>query len=140
MNVKKVLIVANGAYGKRMKTICDRANIPSDIMMFEETEPVNVDKVMKLLDASSGSFSSVAVVQCETTSGIVNPIEELANQITARHSQLTYIVDAMSSFAGMETDYTTVDFLISSANKCLQGIPGFAFVICRKHKLQNCKG
>jgi len=139
---EKVLIVANGAYGQRMKTICEQGQIPYEILVYPETQAVEVESVLKFLESqsSSGSYSAVAVVHCETTTGIVNPIEKLGEQLKLEHPTITYIVDAMSSFAGIEASYAHVDFLISSANKCLQGIPGFAFVISRISELERCKG
>lgn len=137
---KAVLIVANGAYGKRMKAICDKAKIPNELLSFAETQRVVVQEVLNVLNASPERFSSLAVVHCETTSGIVNDIEELGKRVKKSYPEITYIVDAMSSFCGMEADYSDVDFLVSSANKCIQGVPGFAFVIAKMEKLEKCKG
>jgi len=82
----------------------------------------------------------VAVVHCETTTGILNPIAEIG-QIVKEHRR-AYIVDAMSSFGGMPLDLKAagIDFLISTANKCLEGVPGFAFVIARRELLLASEG
>ncbi|CAL8110670.1 unnamed protein product [Orchesella dallaii] len=138
---QKVLIVANGAYGQRMKIICEKAEIPYDILVFPETQVVDVERVLNFLESQpNGIFSSVAVIHCETTTGIINPTEKLGEQLKQKFPAMTYIVDAMSSFAAVEANYSQVDFLISSANKCLQGVPGFGFVICRLTQLEKCKG
>jgi aspartate aminotransferase-like enzyme len=109
------------------------------MVLFPENEPVRLDEnVLSLLD--SGDYGSLALVHCETTSGLFNPIEMIGEQVKAKNPNLIYIVDAMSSFGGVEVNFGSVDFLISSANKCLQGVPGFAFVISNKKKLIETKG
>jgi 2-aminoethylphosphonate-pyruvate transaminase len=79
-------------------------------------------------------------VHCETTTGILNPIDELGN--LAMQSRLTYIVDAMSSFGALPVRAAdwNIDFLISSANKCIEGVPGFSFIIASKRALEACRG
>ncbi|MGL5312726.1 MAG: 2-aminoethylphosphonate--pyruvate transaminase, partial [Peptostreptococcaceae bacterium] len=86
------------------------------------------------------AITHVAMVHCETTTGILNPIEEVSKIVKA-HDKV-YIVDAMSSFGGIEIDVDAlnIDFLISSANKCIQGVPGFGFIIANKEELAKCKG
>ena len=80
------------------------------------------------------------MVHCETTSGILNPLEMIAK--ISQEFGKTLIIDAMSSFGGMEIDVPglEIDYLISSANKCIQGVPGFGFVIAKKEKMLNCEG
>jgi 2-aminoethylphosphonate-pyruvate transaminase len=82
----------------------------------------------------------VAVVHCETTSGILNLVEEIGHVVHATGA--TYIVDAMSSFGAIPIDMagSHIDFLISSANKCIEGVPGFGFVLARRHALDSAKG
>ena len=82
----------------------------------------------------------VSVVHCETTTGVLNPIEEIARIVKKHHKVL--IVDAMSSFGGVPIDMAAlgIDFMISSANKCIQGVPGFGFIIARRSLLEQCKG
>jgi 2-aminoethylphosphonate-pyruvate transaminase len=82
----------------------------------------------------------VALVHCETTTGILNPLAEIARAVKARGK--TLIVDAMSSFGGIPFDIGAlgVDFMISSANKCLQGAPGFAFIIAKRNEIAKCAG
>src|SRR5208282_6571264 len=82
----------------------------------------------------------VSVVHCETTTGIFNPIAEIG-QICKKYNK-TYIVDAMSSFGAVDINALTmhIDFLISSSNKCIEGVPGFSFVIANARKLKESEG
>ncbi len=86
------------------------------------------------------SVTHVAAVHCETTTGILNDIEAIG-AVVRRHGR-TYVVDAMSSFGAypIRFDAAGPDFLISSANKCIEGVPGFSFVICRRTTLMACEG
>ena len=81
-----------------------------------------------------------AVVHCETTSGIINPIQEIG-EVVHRHGG-TYFVDSMSAFGAVPVDFAAchIDFLVSSANKCIEGVPGFAFAICRREALLATEG
>lgn len=134
-----LLVVANGAYGKRMGVISEYYNINYHLMRFEETEPVNVSKIDTYL-TKHPEVTHVSLVHCETTTGVLNPLEEVA-AIVKRHGKVL-IVDAMSSFGGIPIDMAklSIDFMISSANKCIQGVPGFGFVIARRSLLEQCKG
>ncbi len=134
-----LLIVANGAYGKRMNTICDYYGIQHHIMLFEETQPVDARKVDSYLQEHP-EVTHVSVVHCETTTGILNPLKDIA-EVVKKHGKI-FIVDAMSSFGGVPIDMHTlgIDFLISSANKCIQGVPGFSFIIARRALLEKCEG
>ena len=89
---------------------------------------------------SDRAITHIAMVHSETTTGMLNPIAEVG-ALAQRYGK-TYIVDAMSSFGGIPMDIAAlnIDYLISSANKCIQGVPGFAFVIARADKLAECKG
>lgn len=135
----KVCVLSNGAYGERMIRMLERAGIQHSFLRTTEDKPNEPLALDRALTADS-AITHVAAVHCETTSGILNPIAELG-QIARRHKK-TYIVDAMSSFAGIPIDFETckIDYLISSANKCIEGVPGFSFVICRRNKLVECEG
>lgn len=80
------------------------------------------------------------MVHSETTSGILNDIQSVGKAVKA--AGRTFIVDAMSSFGGMEIPVAEwgIDFLVSSANKCIQGVPGFSFIICRRDQLLASEG
>lgn len=135
----KLLVAANGAYGKRMGVIADYYHIDCDVMRFEEPEAVDPARIDAYLTAHS-EVTHVSVVHCETTTGVLNPLEEIAS-VVKRHGKVL-IVDAMSSFGGVPIDMARlgIDFMISSANKCIQGVPGFGFVIARRSLLEQCGG
>lgn len=135
----KLLVLENGAYGRRVGDIASRLQIPHTMLRFSETEPVDPQQVQQEL-ASDSQLSHVIVVHCETTTGLLNPAAEIGE--LCRQFRKTYIVDAMSSFGGIAftMDELNADYLISSANKCLQGVPGFAFVIARRALLEETAG
>ncbi|MCA9182804.1 MAG: 2-aminoethylphosphonate--pyruvate transaminase, partial [Planctomycetales bacterium] len=135
----RVLVVNNGAYGKRMVEICRRLGIDCHDYSLEETQPVAPSAIEEVLRREQG-ITHVAVVHCETTTGLLNPVESLGKVVKA--AGLIYIVDAMSSFGGlpMTMESTHADFLVSSANKCIQGVPGFGFVVARRAALVACEG
>lgn len=85
-------------------------------------------------------FSLVAIVHCETSSGVVNLVEEVAALTREHQPEASIFVDAMSSFGAIPLDLEHVDYLVSSANKCIEGVPGFSYAICRKSKLMACEG
>ena len=135
----KLLIVANGAYGKRMGDIARRHGLNHVLVSLKETAPVTPEAVRRALEEHP-DISHLAMVHCETTTGILNPVEAVARAIRGRG--LTFIVDAMSSFGGIPIDIRKlgIDFLVCSANKCIQGVPGFGFVIARRSSLSRCEG
>lgn len=135
----KLLILANGAYGKRMAQIVDYYKLNYVLVSLGETELVTGEVARKALEANPG-VTHLSMVHSETTTGLLNPIEEVAEVIRGRG--ITFIVDAMSSFAGVPIDIKGlgIDFLVSSANKCIQGVPGFGFIIAKKDKMLATKG
>ena len=80
------------------------------------------------------------MVHCETSSGVVNQVEEIASLAKKYQPEASVFVDAMSSFGAIPLNTKHVDYLVSSANKCLEGVPGFSYAICRKSKLFQCQG
>lgn len=135
----KLLIVANGAYGERMEDIAKHAGLNYRILHVpydRSPDPVAIGGLL----ASDPDITHVAMVHSETTTGILNDIAAVAGVVKAAGK--TFLVDAMSSFGGVEIPVAQlgIDFLISSANKCIQGVPGFSFVICRREELQKCQG
>lgn len=134
-----ILAVVNGAYGQRMADIAARHKIPCRVLACAEDAQPDPDDVEKILEEDP-SISTVAMVHCETTTGIMNPVEAVG-QVVAGQGR-TYVVDSMSAFGGVVCDYNacSIDYLISSANKCLQGVPGFGFVICRVSHLAEIAG
>lgn len=135
---EKVLIIINGAYGKRMTQICQKAGVPFDTISFEEDQVPNLSQIEKSLDQDS-SISHLALVHCETTTGILNPLPEISD--LAKANKKTLIVDSMSIFGAINLDFSkiNVDYLISSSNKCIEGVPGFSFVLANKTHLEQNK-
>lgn len=136
----KVLILCNGAYGLRMAKICEIAGINAMTIKFSETERVNLATVETHL--KNNAYTTVAIVHCETSSGIINPVSETGKLVKKYLPDASYFVDAMSSFGAIPLNLVTseVDFLVSSANKCLQGVPGFSYAIAQTKRLLACKG
>lgn len=109
------------------------------LLRFDETARLDTASLRAVLEQDP-AITHVAMVHCETTTGILNPIAELT--ACAKAFGKTVIVDAMSSFGGIPLDMEAlgVDYLVSSANKCIQGVPGFSFVIARRNLLERCAG
>lgn len=135
----KVVVLSNGAYGERILQMLQHARIACVPLRTTEDTPANPQALEALL-AKDASISHVAAVHCETTTGILNPLAELG-RVTRQHGR-SYIVDAMSSFGALPINFEVagIDYLISSANKCIEGVPGFSFVICRRQALLACEG
>ncbi|MEO1995548.1 MAG: 2-aminoethylphosphonate--pyruvate transaminase [Planctomycetaceae bacterium] len=135
----KLLVISNGAYGRRIVQIADRLHIDYRELRFEETAPIDVSQIDRAL-AGDSTISHVALVHCETTTGMLNPAVEVG-AVVARHQRL-YILDAMSSFGGipMSMEELRAQFVIASANKCIQGVPGFGFVIAHQDTLEQTRG
>ena len=135
----KVLILSNGAYGERQEDICKHAGLNYRIERFHYNETPNAETAAQILK-DDPAITHVSMVHSETTSGILNDIESVAKVVKAAGK--VFIVDAMSSFGGVEIPVADwgIDFIISSANKCIQGVPGFSFIICRLDELKKCEG
>ena len=108
-------------------------------IVFPYNEYPNEDEIRDILKEDP-DITHIIMVHCETTTGILNPIEMISK--LSKEFGKTLIIDAMSSFGGMEINVPGlgIDYLISSANKCIQGVPGFGFVIARIEKLLACEG
>lgn len=134
----KVLFITNGAYGERMVQMANAIGLRHLVYAAKYAEQPDVEKVRLYLEADP-SITHIAMVHCETTTGMLNPIEAVGQ--LADQYQKTFIVDAMSSFGGLPIDIEkcVIDYLISSANKCIQGVPGFGFVIAKRTALQQCE-
>ncbi|KAL4238713.1 hypothetical protein ACF0H5_003420 [Mactra antiquata] len=137
----KVLVFENGAYGKRLGKVCEVMGVEVDVVSFPENEYVDVKKVESLLKGNN-SYNLVAMVHCETSSGVFNPVVDVGKLVKKLNPDCTYFVDGMSSFGAVPLDIEDgcIDFLVSSANKCLEGVPGFSYAIARLSKLMKCKG
>ncbi|PLZ03738.1 2-aminoethylphosphonate--pyruvate transaminase [Burkholderia sp. WAC0059] len=135
----RVLVLANGAYGKRMATTLRYLGRAHVVLDKGDYLPPRGDEVARLLDAQP-DITHVAAVHCETSSGILNPLEEIA-AATASHGR-RLLVDSMSAFGAVPLDARALpcDAFVSSANKCIEGVPGFGFVIARRDVLREAKG
>jgi len=136
---KKTLMLTNGAYGERAIKAMSYMN--RDFISYEtdELEAPSADEVAALLKANP-DVGAVFLVQCETTSGIVNPVEDIA--AVAQKAGCIVILDAMSSFGAMDLSMKRmgIDVLISSANKCIEGVPGFTYILARRDLLEASQG
>jgi 2-aminoethylphosphonate-pyruvate transaminase len=135
----RLLIAVNGAYGRRMAQIARRLAIEAIALEFPENEPVDPVRLANCLERY-GPFTHVAVVHCETTTGLLNPLAPIGDATERAGAHL--IVDAMSSFGGVPIDLAAshAAYLVSSANKCIQGVPGFGFVLARRDLLLATEG
>lgn len=135
----RLLVLVNGAYGRRIAQIARVHRIALDVLEIPENRKFTAERVAAHL-ASAAGFTHVAVIHCETTSGILNHVEEIGRVV--HRAGASYIVDAMSSFGAIPIDMAGahIDFLISSANKCIEGVPGFAFVLAYRRALQAAQG
>ena len=134
----RLLILVNGAYGRRMAEICRRAGRAHSVLETGETEPPRRAAALAERLVAEPDISDVALVHCETTTGILNPLVDLAAAVSESGRRLH--VDAMSSFGGIPTDLARLPLtsLAASANKCLEGAPGVGFVIVRADHLAGC--
>jgi 2-aminoethylphosphonate-pyruvate transaminase len=133
-----ILLIVNGAYGQRAKKICNIAGRRSVVYETPEDTPPDCAEVERILERDQ-SITHILIVHCETTSGILNPLERIAD-LAKRHGK-DLLVDAMSSFGAIAINGAelAITALAASSNKCLQGVPGFGFVICRQRALEASK-
>ncbi len=136
---KSALIINNGAYGKRIQQIFDNFGMPHIDYNIVWGDPIDLGKLESILNENKGKISHIVFVHHETTVGLLNPLEHTAN--LAKKYDVEIIVDAMSSFAGIPINVkkSNIHYLISSANKCIQGMAGVSFVICNKEALEKTK-
>jgi 2-aminoethylphosphonate-pyruvate transaminase len=132
----KLLVIINGAYGKRLARIASVLKIETVTLEYPENTTPDLNEIESILK-TDGKITNVTVVHCETTTGIVNPIREIG-RIVAK-SGAKYFVDAMSSFGAVPINLAEcgIDYLVSSANKCIEGVPGFSFVLCKLNSLKE---
>lgn len=131
---KKLLVVENGAYGTRMAQIAEVLGIETVRYRIPYGDCPNLHAIEELI-GQHPDLSHLAAVHHETTTGMLNPVEKIADVATSRG--LDTIIDAVSSFAGIPIDLHSMKatFLVSTSNKCIQGMPGLSFVICKKDAL-----
>lgn len=135
----KALVMVNGAYGERIVRMAGYHGRQVTTIVDPEDRPSDVERLDAAL-AADPAISHVVAVYCETTSGILNPIERIA-EITARHGR-RLLIDAMSAFGALPLDAqrTPFDAVAASANKCLEGVPGMGFAVVRETALMAAAG
>lgn len=135
----KVLVLSNGAYGERIAEIARVLQIDVEVIATDERRPVDPAAAALAL-ARDTKISHVAAVHCETSTGLRNPVEALGR--TVREAGRSLVIDAMSSFGAVPLSLPEIgiDYLISSANKCIEGVPGFSFVLARRAALEGASG
>jgi 2-aminoethylphosphonate-pyruvate transaminase len=135
----KLLVLINGAYGKRIARICEYYKRATATLEWAEDQPVDPAHVAKAL-ADDQAITHVAVVHCETTSGVLNPIAEVGRVVAAAGRNL--LIAAMSAFGAIALTSKDVPFdaVAASSNKCIEGVPGLGFVLARIDALEQCQG
>ncbi len=135
----KLLVLINGAYGERMLSIARRLERGAVALRWPEDQAVDPAAVEQAL-GDDPDISHVALVHCETTTGLRNPLEAVA-AVAARHGK-AFLVDAMSSFGALTIDagQTPMTAIMASSNKCLEGVPGLGFAVIEKQALIAAKG
>jgi 2-aminoethylphosphonate-pyruvate transaminase len=135
----KVLVLANGAYGLRAASTMQYLGRAYTLIDKGDYLPPRGDEVAAALDADP-SITHVVAIHCETSSGILNPVAEIAEVVQAKGRKL--LIDSMSAFGAIPLDVNEIRYeaMVSSANKCIEGVPGFGFVIARKTELEAAKG
>jgi 2-aminoethylphosphonate-pyruvate transaminase len=135
----KLAVLVNGSYGTRMVRMCEYLGRDRVVLETPEDTPVDPAALDAAL-AADAAITHVVVVHCETTSGVLNPVEEIA-AVTGRRGR-RLLVDAMSAFGALPLDAaaTSYDALVASSNKCLEGVPGIGFAIIRRSALEGARG
>jgi len=138
-----VLVLENGAYGRRIVEILRRFDTPHEVLSSAEHMPTPVAELRACLARAQEAgrpFTQIIMVHCETTSGVLNPLEEVADLCAAFKGEL--LVDAMSSLGclPLPLNHAAILAVAASANKCLQGVPGIAFVLVRQGTLRSARG
>lgn len=134
-----LLVLVNGAYGERMVEIARRLGRKVEALRWPENEAVDPAAVERAL-AHTPAITHVALVHCETTSGLLNPLAAVAT-VVAQHRR-AFIVDAMSSFGALPLDLreTPITAVLASSNKCLESVPGIAFALIEKNAIERARG
>jgi len=134
-----LLVLINGAYGKRLARLTEMMGRKLSLFETAEDVPTTAADVARKLDADP-SITHVGLIHCETSTGVLNPLAEIAEAVAQRGRRL--IIDAMSSFGAIPVDAKAVPFdaLIAASGKCIEGPPGMGFVFARKSALEQCAG
>lgn len=135
----RLLVLANGAYGERIAKMAVVHRLDHRVLRLDEDTVVTPEITEAFLKDNPG-VTHVACIHSETTTGLFNPVAEMG-AVCKKYGKV-FIVDAMSSFGGVAMDMKSmqIDFLVSSSNKCIEGVPGFAFALCKRSELEKAKG
>ena len=135
----KALVLANGAYGQRSAKTLEYLGRAHVVLDKGDYLPPRGDEVARIL-AEDPDISHVVAIHCETSSGILNPVEEISEATYAAGRKL--LIDSMSAFGAVELKPTEIQYeaMVSSANKCIEGVPGFGFIVARKSELEAAEG
>ncbi len=133
----KVLVLSNGAYGQRIAQTLAYLGRNHVVIDKGDYMPPRGAELRAALRADP-DITDVVVVHCETSSGILNPVQEISDVVYSENRRL--LIDSMSAFGALPLDGVRFEALVSSANKCIEGVPGFGFVIARKTSLEAAKG
>jgi len=135
----KALVLSNGAYGKRIALTLEYLGREYTVLDKGDYLPPRADEVGAAISADA-AITHVVLVHCETSSGILNPLKEISDAVDKAGRQL--LIDSMSAFGAIELNVNEIHFqaMVSSANKCIEGVPGFGFVIAQKKALKEAKG
>ena len=135
----KALVLVNGAYGQRIAQTLDYLGRAYSTIDKGDYMPPRGPEVAAALDADP-AITHVVLVHCETSSGILNPVAEISETVYAKGRKL--LVDSMSAFGAVPLDVNEIRYeaMVSSANKCIEGVPGFGFIIARKSELETARG
>ncbi|CAN0626214.1 2-aminoethylphosphonate--pyruvate transaminase [Burkholderia multivorans] len=128
----KLLVIENGVYGERITQIATQYAIPHDVLKHDWMDAPDIAQVAARLDADR-DFTHVAVIHHETTTGRLNDLAAISAVCRARGVKM--LVDGVSSFGAEAIDFSGIDAVAATANKCLHGVPGAAFVIVRRAAL-----
>lgn len=133
----RLLVASNGAYGLRMAKMAEMYGIPTDVIQYGETDRICPEDVRAALKKQK--YSHVGCIHHETTAGTLNPIEEIGAAIRDVDPNVRFFVDSMSGFGAyaLDLEKANVAYIVSSANKNIEGVPGFSFAICRRDDLQR---
>lgn len=135
----KTLVLVNGAYGQRIVQTLDYLGRAHSVIDKGDYMPPRGPEIAAALDADP-AITHVVIVHCETSSGILNPVQEISETVYAKGRKL--LIDSMSAFGAISLDVNEIRYeaMVSSANKCIEGVPGFGFIIARKSELEAAKG
>jgi len=133
-----LLNIINGAYGRRISQIARVNSIPVVEVVYDENQLPDLVEIESIL-ATKSEITHISVIHGETTTGLLNPISDIG-ALAAQYNKI-FIVDAMSTFGAYDIDLEAlnISYLISSSNKCIEGIPGFSYVLAKRSELEKCK-